>query len=173
MLPNLCGQALSITPETEVAPHLLIQAGLTRYRTINDSVVPYWMAIVNSKLIAFLVHHKDEGVLAQIISNLTYTTLLPLTMPPKSIDPKFQLGMLFATPNALDQVPNDDIQTSLSRHLSGDWGDVCKDDWKANDQALLDDTRLLSVYNSTSGVKFWIITEADRSLTTVLMPEDY
>jgi hypothetical protein len=94
-------------------------------------------------------------------------------MPTKSNDHRFQLGQLFATPNALDQVSNDDIQAALSRHLRCDWGEVCKDDWKANDQALIEDTRLLSVYKASSGEKFWIITEADRSITTVLMPEDY
>lgn len=86
---------------------------------------------------------------------------------------KFQLGQLFATPNALSQVTHEDIQVALELHIRCDWGEVCKDDWKANDQALIDDTRLLSVYTSANGAKFWIITEADRSLTTVLMPEDY
>jgi hypothetical protein len=94
-------------------------------------------------------------------------------MQTKSNDHRFQLGQLFATPNALDQVSNDDIQAALSRHLRCDWGEVCKDDWQANDQALIEDTRLLSVYKASSGEKFWIITEADRSITTVLMPEDY
>jgi hypothetical protein len=94
-------------------------------------------------------------------------------MTTESKDPRFQLGQLFATPNALGQVSHEDIQAALERHLRCDWGEVCKDDWKANDQALLDDTRLLSVYKSATGEKFWIITEADRSLTTVLMPEDY
>lgn len=86
---------------------------------------------------------------------------------------KFQLGQLLATPNALSKIPNEDIQTALSRHLHEDWGDVCEEDWKANDHALKTERRLLSAYLSTEGVKFWIITEADRSVTTVLLPEDY
>jgi hypothetical protein len=87
--------------------------------------------------------------------------------------PKFEFGQLYATPNALNQIPNDEIQTALTRHSRGDWGDVCEEDSAANDQALVKERRLLSAYNTPGGVKFWIITEADRSVTTVLLPEDY
>jgi hypothetical protein len=94
-------------------------------------------------------------------------------MATKSQELKFELGTLCATPNALSQVPNDEILNALGRHHRGDWGDVCKDDWRANDDALKEETRLLSTYKSKAGVKFWIITEADRSVTTILLPEDY
>ena len=86
---------------------------------------------------------------------------------------KFELGKVCATPNALSHVPSDEMQVALGRHHRGDWGDVCKEDWRANDEALKQDTRLLSAYKSKGGVKFWIITEADRSVTTILLPEDY
>src|SRR5688572_8655764 len=86
---------------------------------------------------------------------------------------KFQLGGIVATPNVLSHMNPKEILVALERHISGDWGDVDEHDRKANDQALIDGTRLLSVYQSTSGEKFWIITEADRSSTTILMPEDY
>jgi hypothetical protein len=85
---------------------------------------------------------------------------------------KFQPGRLVATPGALDEIPSDGIAIALKRHLNGDWGDVCADDWKANDQALKSDLRLLSVYHCR-GVKFYIITECDRSVTTILLPEEY
>jgi hypothetical protein len=65
-----------------------------------------------------------------------------------------------------------DVRLALLRHAGRDWGNVCKDDWKANDEALQNGDRLLSSYES-QGVKFWIITEWDRSVTTVLLPEDY
>ena len=85
----------------------------------------------------------------------------------------FPLGRLVATPNALKQIPKANIDQSLARHMSGDWGDVCKDDRLSNEHALQDGSRLFSVYHSTNGTKFWIITESDRSATTVLLPEDY
>lgn len=86
---------------------------------------------------------------------------------------KFPLGQLVATPNALAQLTEEDILSALIRHQSGDWGEVCSDDRKENDLSLEKGFRLLSVYPASSGVKFWIVTESDRSVTTVLMPDDY
>lgn len=85
----------------------------------------------------------------------------------------FPLGRLMATPNALARLSQTDISTALLRHASGDWCDVDDHDRRANERALRDGSRLWSVYHSEAGTKFWIITEADRSLTTVLLPEDY
>lgn len=87
--------------------------------------------------------------------------------------PKFSLGQVVATAQAMATLANTDMQLALQRHVTGDWGDVGKEDREANEQALLNGTRLLSIYRSSKGVKFWIITEADRSATTVLLPEDY
>lgn len=86
---------------------------------------------------------------------------------------KVPLGRLVATPNALEHIPNPDILAALQRHLTGDWGDVDEHDREENELSLKEGFRLLSVYRSAAGVKFWIITEADRSATTVLLPEDY
>lgn len=86
---------------------------------------------------------------------------------------KFAFGRLVATPNALSNIPNDEIPAALSRHLQGDWGEMDSHDWQSNERALRQGGRLFSQYHSTTGVKFWIITEADRSATTVLLPEDY
>jgi hypothetical protein len=73
----------------------------------------------------------------------------------------------------LANVSHEEIIASLSRHVRGDWGDCCLDDQAANDAALLEGTRLLSVYHTATRTKFWIITERDRSSSTVLLPEDY
>jgi len=86
---------------------------------------------------------------------------------------KFQLGQIVATPNALNHLTQDDIRSGIIRHQSGDWGDLDADDRKENDLALERGNRLLSAYQASNGVKFWIITEADKSSTTVLLPEDY
>ena len=66
-----------------------------------------------------------------------------------------------------------EVAASIARHARGDWGELCDEDVAANEQALKDGGRLLSAYKATSGTKFWVITEADRSATTVLLPEDY
>jgi hypothetical protein len=86
---------------------------------------------------------------------------------------KFPLGRIVATPHALSVIQNGDILRALQRHHIGDWGDVCEEDRQANDYALVEGTRLLSSYRSVGGTKFWIITEWDRSVTTILLPEDY
>ena len=85
----------------------------------------------------------------------------------------FRAGRLVATPHALAQVSQEEIIQALTRHLAGDWGDVSAEDRQANAFALQEGTRLLSVYRSAQGVKFWVITEADRSATSILLPEDY
>jgi hypothetical protein len=77
------------------------------------------------------------------------------------------------TPNALEKVSSKEMVLALARHVQGDWGEVCKVDWKENEFSLQKGFRLLSIYYTNSGVKFWIITEADRSVTTVLLPQDY
>ena len=86
---------------------------------------------------------------------------------------KFRLGRIVTTPHVLEVIPNEDILAGISRHQAGDWGDVDNHDREANDQSLQDRTRLFSIYHSAKQIKFWIITEADRSLTTVLLPQDY
>jgi hypothetical protein len=86
---------------------------------------------------------------------------------------KILLGKLVATPNALAQVPVPEICHALARHQSGDWGELSEDDRAANDKALANGGRLVSAYNTIAMVRFWIITEWDRSITTVLLPEDY
>jgi hypothetical protein len=86
---------------------------------------------------------------------------------------KFSLGRMVATANALASIPPDEIVFALRRHLQGDWGTLDKDDWQTNERALRNGGRLFSLYHSTLGVKFYIITECDRTVTTVLLPEDY
>jgi hypothetical protein len=86
---------------------------------------------------------------------------------------KFRLGHVVVTPNALTRFAQDDILAALQRHQSGDWGELPEEDRQENELSLQQGFRLLSAYSSAEGVKFWIITEADRSSTTVLLPEDY
>jgi hypothetical protein len=87
--------------------------------------------------------------------------------------PLFDLGRTVSTPGALDALTLDKIATAFSRHVKGDWGDVCREDWEENEFSLREGLRLLSVYHAASGEKFWVITEADRSVTTVLLPSEY
>ena len=87
--------------------------------------------------------------------------------------PKFSLGQVVATPHVLTAVHGEEIRNALSRHIRGDWGTLDAEDLNANERALRSGGRLFSSYHSSQNVKFWIITECDRSVTTVLLPEDY
>ena len=88
---------------------------------------------------------------------------------------KFSPGRLVATPAALGALAHSGQSPTffLDRHLSGDWGEVGGEDWALNDQALRDGSRLLSAYTTLKGVRLWVITEADRSSTCLLLPEEY
>ncbi len=85
----------------------------------------------------------------------------------------FPPGQIVITRNALNSLEQTDVDAGLARHLRGDWGDVDEEDRRTNDQSLKHGARLLSVYHAANGTKFWIITEADRSATTILLPSDY
>ena len=96
-----------------------------------------------------------------------------MSLPELTPIPKFELGGCHITSNARAHLTQDDVLRALRRHQGGDWGDVNQHDRQANELALKEGSRLVSVYHSATGVKFYIITEADRSMTTVLLPEDY
>jgi hypothetical protein len=86
---------------------------------------------------------------------------------------KFLLGQIVITANTLQAIPPDEVRRALIRHAAGDWGNLCDEDRRENEQALQESRRLFSAYQAGNGTKFWIITEADRSVTTVLLPLDY
>jgi hypothetical protein len=84
------------------------------------------------------------------------------------------LGKVVATPGALNLLSEigEDPFDFLARHASGDWGDLCAFDRRQNEIALREDYRVLSSYETPAG-HVWVITEADRSVTTILLPENY
>jgi hypothetical protein len=87
--------------------------------------------------------------------------------------PRFPLGHVVITLNAQEAIPAAAVRDALARHATGDWGELCDEDRQENELSLIEGFRLLSAYHATDGTKFWVITEADRSVTTVLLPEDY
>ncbi len=89
--------------------------------------------------------------------------------------PKFSTGRIVATPDALETIAanGESPATFLARHVQGDWGDLCEEDRRLNDQALVDGSRIFSAYLTAKGERIWVITEADRSSTCLLRPENY
>jgi hypothetical protein len=90
-------------------------------------------------------------------------------------EPKFELGRVVGTPGAIRAMAltGQGPAEFLDRHAGGDWGDVDADDKKANDDDLAHGGRLLSAYRLKNNTKIWIITEWDRSQTTILLPDEY
>ena len=88
---------------------------------------------------------------------------------------RFKLGQVVATPGALRalETARQGALDFLRRHQAGDWGEVCDEDAQANEVALRSKGPLMSVYTLRNGTRIWIITEADRSATTILLPEEY
>ena len=86
--------------------------------------------------------------------------------------PLFKLGKIVATPGALDFLERQTITQLLQRHVTGDFGDLCAEDKEANHEAIESAERILSSYK-VGDSKVWIITEADRSSTCCLLPEEY
>lgn len=89
------------------------------------------------------------------------------------IKAKFDLGQLVGTRGALDTISAVDIENALKRYVQGDWGDMVEEDKQQNEEGLKHGGRLMGVYKDSNGVDFWIITEWDRSVTTVLLPSEY
>lgn len=96
-----------------------------------------------------------------------------------AVTPRFELGRILTTPGAISRAGEDVIVASIRRHVAGDWGTLCDDDRTANEAALKDGARLMSVYPidpekpCAGDNRLWVITEWDRSATTALLPEEY
>ena len=94
---------------------------------------------------------------------------------PRALRPRFGLGQVVGTPGALQalqeagQLPIE----LLARHVTGDWGDLCDEDKAENELSVEQGFRILSAYELQTGTKLWVITEADRSATTFLLPDEY
>lgn len=94
---------------------------------------------------------------------------------PASMKPLFTLGRVCATPGALEAIreSGDNPLDFLFRHVIGDWGNLSTEDKAENDLSVREGFRILSSYKTSHQVKIWIITEADRSSTTLLLPSEY
>ena len=92
-----------------------------------------------------------------------------------NIGARVALGETFITPGAQEalEIAGETAIQYLRRHVSADWGEVSEDDAQENELSLRDGFRLLSAYRTVKSQKIWIITEADRSATTILLPSEY
>ena len=94
---------------------------------------------------------------------------------PKAVSPIFSWGSTIMTPKVQAILPSVDLIPLLERHVSGDWGDIDEADKARNDAALKSRESLLSVYKTPASPEgeIWVLTEANRSITTFLLPSEY
>ena len=95
-------------------------------------------------------------------------------------DQLFPLGRIVMTTNlqrklqeASPGVWEEELKGFITRHASGDWGDLGEEDKRENELSVRQGFRIFSAYTTSSGTRVWVITEADRNCTTALLPEDY
>jgi hypothetical protein len=88
---------------------------------------------------------------------------------------RFPLGQTYATPGALEALSEagQDASQFLSRHQAGDWSEMSEEDKRENEFSVDKDLRIFSAYHTSKGEKIWVVTEADRSATTILLPQEY
>lgn len=94
-------------------------------------------------------------------------------LPRQPDRPRVELGRTVMTAGVSEGIDAKEVFQALQRHESGDWGEVVSGDWEANEEALKAGDRLLSIYRDSKGTRFYVITEADRSVTTVLLVSEY
>jgi hypothetical protein len=100
------------------------------------------------------------------ITNDTCTTPAPI---------RFQLGRIYATPGAIDALEDagESAQDFINRHARLEQGEICDEDYKENLFSIDKSLRIFSAFKTANGIKIWLITEADRSSTTILLPSEY
>lgn len=108
-------------------------------------------------------------------ANIAVPAIPPVTARPLAVAPLFPLGKVFMTPGALTSLARNKMSEVLllARHVHGDWSEMHEDDQETNLQAIEEGGRVLSAFAMRDQTKIWVITEADRSVTTLLLPEEY
>lgn len=158
-------QAASCALAEQLREEVEDEASLS-FATVYSDLLNGALAAVNWQEIA-------ENWLDDVNSESEAELLAPELPTTPIAEPLFSLGRTVITPGALDAIPAEEITLALSRHERGDWGFVCDDDRAENELSLKEGFRLMSIYETKTGLRFWIITEADRSATTVLLPDEY
>ena len=150
-------------------PHII------KGRIVNEKIINK-EATMNSKgeTIGETVYEtRSNKMIFNLLTPQGFMSLSDYEDKPAKSNLPLPLGRTVITANAQSVLTDSDISGALTRHQSGDWGELCEEDRMVNKEALKSGERIMSVYTSSNGKKFWVITEADRSCTTVLMPEDY
>jgi len=154
----ICGHAVSVAQDWPVCPACKFGQTSPEAYAIRKARGLLWRSDITENTLDGAPSHRLSPAVA-----------------PSALQPLFPLGQIVATPGALAALgrANQPPTEFLRRHLCGDWGALDAHDIAENDYSVAHGFRLLSSYRTTAGETLWIITEADRSATTVLLPEEY
>jgi hypothetical protein len=108
----------------------------------------------------------------QMISTVKETATTTTATATKRL---FPLGQMYATPGAIEALSEagQGAAEFINRHQRGDWSEMCEEDRRENEFSIDKRLRIFSAYHTSKGDKLWVITEADRSVTTILLPSEY
>lgn len=142
-----------------------------------DRAIAMWNSFSNNarRLVAIGVFPAEAMTAAEKDGFHSSTLAVALMRLQRTNDrPRFRLGRIVATPGALDlfKRAKTNEHSFLARHVHGDWGELSEEDKRANDASLINGARILSAY-VVGEEKVWVITEADRSSTCLLLPSEY
>ncbi len=139
------------------------------YRIHRHQAAQRGLPLLSPDQFSLRLRDQSDTDLTQLLAPRPHLTLqLRVTRVPR-----FDLGRLCITANAAKNLPAREVLQAVARHVSGDWGLLDPHDRQQNENALRHGSRLVSIYRSSTGQRFYVITEASREFTTVLLPEDY
>ncbi|MCI0540853.1 MAG: DUF6166 domain-containing protein [Verrucomicrobiales bacterium] len=156
-------------------------------RNVISQLPDTWM-LTASEIRRFVAAVHQEGSSAQNCTGAPHTLASPAAgkVASKELDfregnsvvsfetgIKFSLGEIVVTSGALRKLPPEDITAAVRRHARGDWGELDFENAQLNDLRVQEGGPIASIYRASNGVKFYVLTESDRSVTTLLLPEEY
>ena len=146
---------------------------MTKADALHEALMPLLDALPNAQL--EMHWDKQHRLWQSTFLRVTEKGRQAMTNARPSKEPLFPLGQVVATPGALEALEESGQEPIefLRRHMRGDWGQLDKEDIQENEYSLKHGLRLLSSYRTNNGTKIWVITEWDRSVTTLLKPEEY
>ena len=165
-----------VNPKDKLILPIAFLSGFEALEYAKNNNLPRYQVVVSGGDVRRFLGQGFKEAFRDLPTSMNGAKAVPYTVPVTG--PKFNLGQVVMTSGVADQVARDSafakfVADSLKRHASGDWGEIPEEDKKENEYSLDNRLRLFSAYEKKPFAKVWVITEANRSATTILFPEEY
>jgi len=165
-----------VNPKDKLILPIAFQSGFEALEYARRSNLPRYQVVVSGGDVRRFLGQGFKEAFRDLPTSMNGAKAVPYTVPVTG--PKFDLGQVVMTSGVAEKVAGDSafakfVADSLKRHATGDWGELSEEDQRENDFSLDKRLRLFSAYETKTFPKLWILTEADRSATTILFPEEY